>query len=77
MAISKQRVDSILASKPRLCENETVEVWNIDSESISGVYATAGAILLDYDSEPYSNLVTQQIDTGSGLEFNGILYVHL
>lgn len=77
MAISKQQVDSILASKPRLCKNEKVEVWNIDSETLAGVYSTAAAVLLNYENDPYSNLVTQQIETATGLEYNGVLYVHL
>jgi hypothetical protein len=67
--------------KSRLCENETVEVWNIDSKSLSNVMLEASAILKVYEDEhgyePYSNLVTQQVDTGDGLDYNGVLYVHL
>lgn len=61
----------------RLCNNETVDVWNIDSDTTSGVYQKAMLILHQYDGDPYSNLVTQQIETSTGLEYNGVLYVHV
>jgi len=61
----------------RLCENENVDVWNIDASTVAGIYEEAGSILKQYVSDPYSNLVTQQIDMGDHLEYNGVLYVHV
>ena len=61
----------------RLCHNETVDIWNIDSDTVSDVYQVATDILAEYDGDPYSNLVTQQIDMGDHLLYNGVLYVHV
>jgi len=73
--------DYKISAESRLCNNETVEVWNIDSDSLADVMLEASAILSvykdDFNYEPYSNLVTQPVDNGDGVGFNGVLYVHV
>ena len=65
-------------AKSRLCENENVEVWNIDADTVADVFSAAAKILEnEYEEGYYSNLVTQQLETADGLEYNGCLYVHV